>query len=228
MMLILAGFTLITLSFILGFALQGICLWIDGKNKYKSPQISELLPWMIKMWYWRFRILFLSLFKRKEKQYVKEMKKVLSHGLLERNLFNALMEERNPKNIRHIIEVVFHSMEKNRRKKLLNQTFKFRNFFFIKNIYIEHGYGSGNNLVHYVELFVLYNRYLGGEYMPPGEAALAAKLFGFDDEENVTNFENSIIQKNKNLRNQWKEMKKETQFKQFQEKTPHKEGVKVQ
>lgn len=209
------GLLLIIVSFIFGYILQGFCIWIDGKNEYTYPEASILLLGFLKRIYWKFRIYILSILRRKEQIYLREMKKELQHGLLERNFFNALMTERNSKNIRPIIEVVFYSMEKNRRKKLLNQTFKFRNFFFIENLTIEYGYARGNNLVEYTELFVLYNRYLEGEYMPPNHAQKAAKLFGKAEEEIAASFESEVINKNIQYQNQLKEMKKRQQFRTY-------------
>lgn len=125
-----------------------------------------------------------------------EMKKVINPGLLERDFLLALMNENNPKNIRHIIEVVFSKMEKNRRKKLLNTRFKFVHFFFVTNLEIKFGYAKGHNLVRYAELFVLYNRYLQGEYMPPKDVELAASLFGTESEKQSASAEANRIQKN--------------------------------
>lgn len=172
-----------------------MCLWIDSDNKHRYPRASKLVPLAIKHIYWNIRLYGLSLIREKERIYVKEMKKVLQPGLLERDLFLALMNENNPKNIRSIIEVVFTKMEKKRRKELLYKRFKFVHFFFITNLEIKDGYAKGHNLIDYTVLFVLYNRYLQGEYMPPQKAQIAAKLFGLEKEQICATKESSQVER---------------------------------
>jgi len=195
-LLVIILLTIICLSFIFGFITQNFCLWVDGENKHRQPRGSILLPNALKNLYWKLRIYTFSIMREKEQIYMQEMKKVLNPGLLERDFLLALMSENNPKNIRHIIEVVFSKMEKNRRKKLLNTRYKFVHFFFVTNLEIKYGYAKGHNLVRYTELFVLYNRYLQGEYMPPKDVELAASLFGTESEKESASAEAKRIQKN--------------------------------
>lgn len=181
------------ISFLLGYGLQWYCLWIDEKNKFAKPVASTVIPKSIKIVLYKGLIAFLSLFRNKEKIYMREMKKALIHGKLEKKLFNVLMNEENPKKMKSIIETVYFYMERNRRRNLPDVSFKEKNFFFIDNVFIENGFGYGIKVADFVEMYIRYNQYLGGAYLEPEIAMKAAKLFGTLFEEEAANLDIYLI-----------------------------------
>lgn len=205
-------------AFIMGFWIQLFFEKIEKHREYEMTRASKIIPWLVNIVYWEFKINFLALFSKKEKQYLEEMKKELKVPFLTKEFEENLLKEKNIYHIRKILEIVLQKQEKNRRKKERPKNIFYQNFFFIRQHFMEEGNHKGIRVIDYYYNYILSKKYIVGSPLPIAKAEIAMNIYGTSEEQEAIASEYLIKRQETNFKKNYYEFIDREKFLKRKEK----------